>query len=116
LLTHFREIPHGCSVQFAGTAEQLAAAGLADPAWFAQSEFGVSGQRTRSDEWGNRVELKRRAKGRFELFFFINKEDCWDLNSPSTRKLIWFREHGAELDTAVDRILAGLGRPRESQP
>jgi hypothetical protein len=106
----------GAYIDAEGTAEELITNHLVEREWLAPCEFSKSGQRTRNDQFGNAVTIKRRAGARFHVHIRMYDEDVLDLNAKRTRKLLWFREHGAELDAAVAGALARVRRPPEEAP
>lgn len=111
LMTWFSTCNWGCHAEFAGTGEELVGAGLLEASWLAEGEFGKSGVRTRSDQYGNQIKIQRRARGHFEVTIRTLKEDAFDLNAKATRKMVWFREHGAELDQTVVEALTRMRLP-----
>lgn len=107
--------PYGMYVEFQGTEAELIAASVASADMF--QDIGKSGQRTASTAFGDRYELRKRAKGRFDLTLYLSEESrCGDPSEKRTQGTVWWRAHGAEVEAQVADALERMRQPRRAKP
>lgn len=102
-------LPDTWLLEFEGTREELLAAGLADAAWFVS---GKSPRRSCFDEFGNKFDLTRIARGRFRLSVWTAADDY--LGDAPRRFKSW-RKRKAALEADVADALERLRRRKRAR-
>lgn len=102
-------LPDTWLLEFEGTREELVAAGLADAAWFVSVK---SPRRSCFDEFGNKCDLTRIARGRFRLSLWTSADDY--LGDAPARYKAW-RKRKVALEADVADALERLRRRKRAQ-
>jgi hypothetical protein len=99
----------GWLLKFAGTETELIAAGVATADMF--RDLGKSGQKTADTPFGDRYQVRRRVKGRYEIELRLMPKLC-DLSDPRTQATLWWRQHAPAVEAEVAHALEEMRRPR----